>query len=129
MFFGMDCLDAQKRSTVIAALVDGVSISATCGMTGVAKHTVLKLLKDIGCAAATYNNARVLRQRVRRVHKTLRVTTRNWKQGLRIMFGHLRTLSRSWHLRNVGPKSLPPTVIKTVSGFCGVSSSIGRASP
>jgi len=26
-------------------------------MTGVAKHTVLKLLKDIGCAAAAYHNA------------------------------------------------------------------------
>jgi hypothetical protein len=26
-------------------------------MTGVAKHTVLKLLKDVGCAAAAYHNA------------------------------------------------------------------------
>jgi IS1 family transposase len=36
-------------------------------MTGVAKHTVLKLLKDVGCACAAYHNARVRNLRVRRI--------------------------------------------------------------
>jgi IS1 family transposase len=63
----MNRLALSKREAVIAALVEGVSINATCRMTGVAKHTVLKLLKDLGCAAAAYHNAHVRNLRVRRV--------------------------------------------------------------
>jgi len=47
--------------------VEGASINATCRMTGVAKHTVLKLLKDIGCACAAYHDAHVRNLRVRRI--------------------------------------------------------------
>jgi hypothetical protein len=46
----MNRLGIDARCQVVAALVEGVSINATCRMTGVAKHTVLKLLKDMGCA-------------------------------------------------------------------------------
>src|SRR5437868_15198475 len=63
----MNCLSTEKRTQVIAALVEGSSIEATCRMTGVAKHTVLKLLKDMGCAAAAYHNEHVRNLRVRRV--------------------------------------------------------------
>src|SRR5437879_7509660 len=63
----MNCLSITRRSQVIAALVEGSSINATCRMTGVAKHTILKLLKDIGCAAAAHHDARVRNLRVRRV--------------------------------------------------------------
>jgi len=49
----MNRLTTSKRVAVVAALVEGTSINATCRMTGVAKHTVLKLLKDLGCAAAS----------------------------------------------------------------------------
>ena len=63
----MNRLAIDKRTAVIAALVEGVSINATCRMTGVAKHTVLKLLKDIGCAAASYHNDHVRNLRVKRV--------------------------------------------------------------
>jgi IS1 family transposase len=63
----MNRLATDKRTAVIAALVEGSSINATCRMTGVAKHTVLKLLKDMGCAAASYHNDRVMNLRVRRV--------------------------------------------------------------
>jgi hypothetical protein len=52
---------------IIAALIEGTSISATCRMTGASKHTVLKLLKDIGCACAAYHNVHVRNLRVRRV--------------------------------------------------------------
>src|ERR1700733_14405182 len=63
----MNCLGIDKRAQVISALVEGSSVNATCRMTGVAKHTVLKLLKDIGCACAAYHNAHVRNLRVRRV--------------------------------------------------------------
>src|SRR5437667_9875579 len=60
-------LAIEKRAQVVAALVEGSSINATCRMTGVAKHTVLKLLKDLGCAAAAYHDFNVRNLRVRRV--------------------------------------------------------------
>lgn len=63
----MNRLATGKRIAVIAALVEGTSVNATCRITGVAKHTVLKLLKDMGCAAAAYHNAHVCNLRVRRI--------------------------------------------------------------
>jgi IS1 family transposase len=61
----MNHLSVEKRIRVIASLVEGASINATCRMTGVAKHTVLKLLKDLGCAAAAYHHRNVRNLRVR----------------------------------------------------------------
>ena len=63
----MNILATTKRAQVVTALVEGTSINATCRMTGVSKHTVLKLLKDIGCSCAAYHNAHVRNLRVRRV--------------------------------------------------------------
>ena len=63
----MNRLSTPKRTQVVAALVDGASVNATCRMTGVAKHTVLKLLKDLGCAAASYHNQNVRNLRCRRI--------------------------------------------------------------
>jgi IS1 family transposase len=63
----MNRLGIDKRIAVIAALVEGTSINAACRMTGVAKHTVLKLLKDLGCAAASYHDSHVRNLRVRRL--------------------------------------------------------------
>lgn len=44
--FVMNILPANKRTAVIAALVEGNSIRATLRMTGVAKNTLTKLLCD-----------------------------------------------------------------------------------
>jgi IS1 family transposase len=63
----MNRLGIDKRTQVISALVGGTSVNATCRMTGVAKHTVLKLLKNIGCACAAYHEANVRNLRVRRI--------------------------------------------------------------
>jgi hypothetical protein len=63
----MNCLSSAKRVQVIAALVEGASINATCRMTGVAKQTVLKLVKDMGCAATSYHHAHVKNLGVRRL--------------------------------------------------------------
>jgi IS1 family transposase len=52
----MNKLDIKKRTQIIAALVEGNSIRATCRMTGAAKGTVLKLLADIGQACSEYQD-------------------------------------------------------------------------
>jgi IS1 family transposase len=56
----MNKLSAPKRAQIVAALVEGMSIRATCRMTGAAKGTVLKLLADLGGACDRYQD-RVLR--------------------------------------------------------------------
>ena len=63
----MNRLATDKRTAVIAALCEGTSINAACRVTGVARHTVLKLLRDLGCAAAAYHDVHVRNLRVRRV--------------------------------------------------------------
>jgi len=60
-------LKIEKRIQVISALVEGVSINATCRMTGAAEHTVLNLLQDLGCAAAEYHHRNVRGLRTRRL--------------------------------------------------------------
>jgi hypothetical protein len=50
------CGSRADRVRVVAALVEGVGINATCRMTGVAKNTVLKLLADVGKACDEYQD-------------------------------------------------------------------------
>jgi IS1 family transposase len=52
----MNKLTKEKQRQVVAALVEGNSIRATCRMTGVAKNTVVKLLVDLGKACAEYQD-------------------------------------------------------------------------
>lgn len=56
----MNKLSMDRRTQVITALVEGMSINATCRMTGVAKNTILKLLAEVGSACADFQD-RVLR--------------------------------------------------------------------
>ncbi len=51
----MNRLSAAKRVQVVAALVEGSSINSIVRMTGSAKHTVLNLLEDMGCACAAWH--------------------------------------------------------------------------
>jgi IS1 family transposase len=55
----MNQLSTEKRAAVVAALVEGNSLRATARMTGVARMTVDKLLRDLGAACATYHDANV----------------------------------------------------------------------
>ncbi len=95
----MNVLSKEKRTAVAGALVEGNSINATVCMTGVAKHTILNLLRDLGCACAEHHNRPLRNVSVAanewiqqenhghavaptsciynfcRVHKTLRVTS------------------------------------------------------
>ena len=52
----MNKLNRTRQAQVIAALVEGTSVNATVRMTGVAKHTILKLLADFGTACADYHD-------------------------------------------------------------------------
>lgn len=56
----MNKLTTEKRTQIVAALVEGNSIRSTARMTGASKVTILKLLADLGVACAEYQ------------HKTLR---------------------------------------------------------
>jgi IS1 family transposase len=52
----MNKLSTEERARVITALVEGNSINATCRMTGVAKMTALKLLRDVGSACLSFHD-------------------------------------------------------------------------
>ena len=52
----MNRLSQEKRCQIVASLVEGNSIRATCRMTDTAKGTVLKLLRDLGTVCAEYQD-------------------------------------------------------------------------
>ncbi len=52
----MNKLASEKQAQVLMALVEGNSIRATVRMTGVAKNTIVKLLRDVGRACADYQD-------------------------------------------------------------------------
>lgn len=51
----MNRLTTEKRAAIVAALVEGNSIRATCRMTGASKNTVTKLLVDLGYACMSHH--------------------------------------------------------------------------
>ena len=63
----MNRLSVTKRAQVVNALVEGMSIRATCRLTGICKDAALKLLCDLGAACAAHHNAAVRGVRSRRV--------------------------------------------------------------
>ena len=60
-------LTTAKQTAVVAALCEGNSIRATVRMTGVAKNTIVKLLKDIGAACSKYQDETIRGIRSKRV--------------------------------------------------------------
>jgi IS1 family transposase len=63
----MNRLTTARRVQVVAALVEGNSVRATCRMTGVAKGTVLSLLSDLGDACERYQDRVVRNLKTRRI--------------------------------------------------------------
>ena len=55
----MNRLSRERQAQVVAALVEGCSIRATVRLTGVAKNTVIKLLRDLGAACQQYQHDRL----------------------------------------------------------------------
>ena len=47
-------MSTEKRAQIVGCLVEGMSIRATCRVTGAAKNTVAKLLGDLGAACSAY---------------------------------------------------------------------------
>jgi IS1 family transposase len=52
----MNRMDTKRRAAIIAALVEGVGIRATCRMTGASKGAVTRLIAELGPVCATYMN-------------------------------------------------------------------------
>jgi IS1 family transposase len=52
----MNQLSVEKRSQIVAALVEGNSLRATSRMTGASKVTILRLLETLGSACAAYQD-------------------------------------------------------------------------
>jgi IS1 family transposase len=50
----MNRLDSKTRAGIVASLVEGNSMRATCRMTGAAKNTVAKLLVDLGTVCSIH---------------------------------------------------------------------------
>ncbi len=63
----MNRLGQEKRSAVVAALVEGNSLRATSRMTGVAINTVMKLLVDLGAACDRYQRETLVNLRCKRL--------------------------------------------------------------
>ena len=63
----MNRLGTVKRTAVVAALCEGMSIRATVRMTGVAKNTVVKLLIDMGAACSKYQDETIRGIKAKRV--------------------------------------------------------------
>lgn len=55
----MKLLTTEQRVRVLACLVEGNSIRATCRMTGVAKATVMKFIADMGAVCEQYHDENV----------------------------------------------------------------------
>jgi IS1 family transposase len=55
----MNRLNIERRAQVVRSLVEGNSIRSTCRMTGVCKDAVLKLIRDMGAACASFHNRAV----------------------------------------------------------------------
>src|SRR5271166_2854671 len=52
----MNRMNTARRAQVIRCLIEGCSINSTVRMTGAAKHTVLKLLVELGGACSDFLN-------------------------------------------------------------------------
>ena len=63
----MNRLSTAERAKVVSVLVEGNSLRATSRITGVARMTVEKLLRDLGIACAAYHNATVCNLRAQRI--------------------------------------------------------------
>ena len=63
----MNRLSVEERAKVVAALVEGNSLRATSRMTGVARMTVEKLLRDLGAACQAFHDKTVRNLKTKRV--------------------------------------------------------------
>ena len=63
----MNRLSREKQAQVVAALMEGNSINSTVRMVGVHKTTILKLLRNLGIAAADYQDRTLVNLKCKRI--------------------------------------------------------------
>jgi IS1 family transposase len=63
----MNKLSTAERTRIVACLVEGNSLRATARITGFARMTIEKLLRDLGTACAVYHDANIRNLKTRRV--------------------------------------------------------------
>src|SRR5216117_1557630 len=63
----MNKLSTAKRSAIVRALCEGVSIRGTVRLTGASKNTIVKLLVEVGEACSKYQDEKIRGIRSRRV--------------------------------------------------------------
>jgi IS1 family transposase len=63
----MNTLDSERRTQIVAALVEGVSCRSVARMVGVSRNTVASLLVEVGAACAEYQDKALRRLRCQRV--------------------------------------------------------------
>src|SRR5207244_11846255 len=63
----MNRLSMAERAKVVSVLVEGNSLRATSRITGVARMTVEKLLRDLGAACTKFHDAAVRNLKSQRV--------------------------------------------------------------
>lgn len=63
----MNKLSRERKTQIIAALVEGNSVASTCRITGASKPAVLKLLAEVGEACVEYQNKHLRGLKCRRV--------------------------------------------------------------
>jgi IS1 family transposase len=63
----MNRLTTEKRTQIVAALVEGCSIRATVRMTGASKNTIAKLLVELGAACSDYLDKTLVNLNSRRI--------------------------------------------------------------
>lgn len=86
----MNRLTTEDHRRIVACLVEGTSVRGTCRLTGAAKGTVLKLLRDLGIACVEFHDARVRRVVCKRIEADELWAFCHAKQ---------RTVNRSAHLK------------------------------
>src|SRR5512132_3982295 len=63
----MNRLSTEERAKVVSCLVEGNSLRATARITGVARMTIEKLVRDLGAACLAYHDANVVGLKSRRI--------------------------------------------------------------
>ena len=87
----MNKLSAEKKTQVVAALVEGCSVRSTSRLTGVSKGAILRLLAEVGTACAEYQSFAIRNVKAQRVQVDEIVETRT--QAYKVGRGHFFALA------------------------------------
>lgn len=89
----MNSLSVTDRARILTLLVEGMSINATCRVTGASKNTVLRLLAYVGEACTAYQdrvmrNLKIKRLQCDEIWAFVHMKQKNVPASLKGVFGH-----------------------------------------